>query len=183
MKYDHPTLLIVDDDENDRLFMAAAFARTGINVTIRLATGVEEAIAYLMGTGRYSDRIVFPSPDYVITDLKMPGTDGFQVLQHIRHCPKSSTLPVVILSGSQDNDDIDKALSLGANSYHLKPSSPYDLRDLLKALCSYWALCEFPVRAGSEKLIETEGRHKLGAQSLQNALLQFHSTPSEFSHP
>jgi DNA-binding NarL/FixJ family response regulator len=68
----------------------------------------------------------------------------------------------VILSGSQDNDDIKKAYLLGASAYHVKPSSPAALRTLVKALHDYWLMCEFPEVDRSGKQRKTHGTHKLG---------------------
>ena len=178
MKCIYSTILVVDDDENDRLFIQTAFVAIGVTSSVHVVEGGEEAIKYLAGQGRYSDRDVFAYPNFVITDLKMPGLDGFQLLQHIRHCPKSVSLPTVVLSGSEDNDDIQRAVLLGANSYHVKPGSPSDLRALLRALHDYWMTCEFPVRSVNPKPVTTEGRHKLGAQMLEGTAPWFPQSPS-----
>jgi CheY-like chemotaxis protein len=162
MKRSNPTILIVDDDVNDLMFIEAAFKALGATSTVQTVNDGDEAIAYLNGDGKYADRRIFGYPDFVITDLKMPGTDGFGLLEHVRHNPESATIPTVMLSGSQDHDDIKKAYLLGANSYHVKPSSPTALRALARALHDYWMLCELPEVDERGKQLKTEGGHKLG---------------------
>lgn len=156
-----PTILVVDDDENDRMFIAAAFSAIGVSKVQTVECG-DAAIEYLEGTGLYSDRSVYPYPDFVITDLKMPQGDGFAVLEHLKRTPERAIIPTVVLTGSQDNDDIKKAYWLGASAYHVKPSSPEGLRTLVKALHGYWLMCEVPELDRTGKQVETSGGHKLG---------------------
>lgn len=156
-----PTILVVDDDENDRMFIAAAFSAIGVSKVQSVECG-DAAIEYLAGTGIYSDRSVYPYPGFVITDLKMPQGDGFAVLEHLKATPEWAIIPTVVLTGSQDNDDIKKAYWLGASAYHVKPSSPEGLRTLVKALHSYWLMCEVPEIDRDGKHVATSGSHKLG---------------------
>jgi len=107
----------------------------------------------------------------MITDLKMPDGDGFAVLEHFKQNPDWAVIPTVILSGSQDNDDIKKAYVLGASAYHVKPSSPLALRALVKALNDYWLLCEVPDVDRSGKHCETQSAHKLGQRFSQSGRL------------
>ena len=143
MKRTHPVILAVDDDPDDLLFIQRAFQAIGV-AAIQTATGGNEAVAYLTGEGKFSDRTMYPYPDFLISDLKMPEGDGFAVLEHLKLYPEYAVLPAVLLSGSQDSDDIRKAYLLGARSYHVKPSSPAALRALVKALYEYWVTCEVP---------------------------------------
>jgi CheY-like chemotaxis protein len=168
MKRLHSTILVVDDDETDLMFAEAAFKKIGATSKIQTATSGRDAIAYLLGEGKYADRGVFGYPDFVMTDLKMPGINGFDLLEHIRQDPISATIPVVVFSGSLDNDDVQKAYLSGANSFHLKPSCPTELRELLKALHDYWMTCELPAINGSAKKGETDGHYKLGTRFLES---------------
>lgn len=161
MKRTNPVILVIDDDPNDLQFIESAFRAIGVS-TIQTATGGDEAIAYLAGEGKYSDRKTHPYPDFVISDLKMPQGDGFSVLEHFKRNAEWAVIPTVILSGSQDNDDIKKAYLLGASSYHVKPSSPLVLRALLKALRDYWILCEVPESDRTGRQVPSESAHKLG---------------------
>src|SRR4051812_27333345 len=121
MKKYHATLLIIDDDRDDLFFIEKAFREVGVVDPIQAVAGGKEAIAYMMGEGKYADRSVYAYPTFVMTDLKMPGTDGFDVLQHLKSNPQWAIIPTVVLSSSADLDDIHKAYMLGASSYHIKP--------------------------------------------------------------
>lgn len=144
-----PIILLVDDDENDLFLIAAAFVDVGVS-TAHSVVSAKAAIAYLDGTDVYADRIGYPYPDIVVTDLEMPEGGGTDVLEYLRRTPETTTR-IVVLTGSPDNDDMMKAYSLGAWAYHVKPTSPDALRSLIEALNGYWLRCEVPerVRTGS----------------------------------
>lgn len=158
----NPIILVVDDDPNDLFFIQAAFAFAGVRSKIQTAGSGREAIEYFMGAGAFADRQAHPLPDFVVTDLKMSDGDGFSVLEFLQKNPGLVAVPALVLSGSQDNDDIKKAYQLGAGSYHVKPSSTHDLRHLVKTLYAYWLVCEAPGRDSSGRLQQTESRQKLG---------------------
>jgi CheY-like chemotaxis protein len=160
-------ILVVDDDPNDLTRIRSAFHAVGVTARVQTAESGEEAIAYLRGEGKLSDRGIYPYPDFVITDLKMPGADGFAILEHFKRNPEWAVIPTVVLSGSQDNDDIRKAYLLGASAYHVKPSSTAALRALVKALHDYWLTCELPEVDRSGKLVETSSAHKLSQRLTQ----------------
>src|SRR5215831_1056495 len=108
-------ILLVDDNPDDVLLVRRAFDRTGLQQSIQsLPTGME-ALAYLGGEAPYTDRCKYPLPDLVLLDLKMPGTDGFEVLRWIRHHPELSNLCVVMLTSSDEIRDVNRAYQLGAN--------------------------------------------------------------------
>jgi len=167
MRRTNPTILVVDDDPNDLMLIQSAFRAAGVASPIQMASSGEEAIAYLSGEGKFSDRSIYVHPDFVITDLKMPNGDGFAVLEHFKRNPEWAVIPTVVLSGSQDNDDIKKAYLLGASAYHVKPSSPTTLRALVKALHDYWLMCELPEVDRTGKRVETSGAHKIGQRFTQ----------------
>ncbi len=165
MKKSHPIILMVDDDPDGLFFLKSAFAAAGISSVIQTVNGGHAAIAYVRGEGEYSDRGIYPFPDFVITDLKMPGVDGFDVLRFLKKNPLTVTLPVVVFSGSQDNYDIRKSYLLGASSYHVKPGSVEALRALARGLLGYWTLCDFPEVDDSGVQVGTDSSHKLGEQT------------------
>ena len=84
MKAQKFTLLIVDDDENDRFFLEKTFHKLGKQYRIHAMSDAEEAIAYIKGEGKYAARKEFQFPSYIITDLKMTPKDGFHLLDHIK---------------------------------------------------------------------------------------------------
>src|SRR5512140_3179142 len=106
MKAQKHTLLIVDDDDDARFLAQHTFQRLGSKYKIQLAASGDEAIAYLKGEGKFADRTKFEFPAYILTDLKMEPGDGFHLLQFIKDNPALSIIPVVMLSSSEDHDDI-----------------------------------------------------------------------------
>jgi CheY-like chemotaxis protein len=153
MKHYHATIMIVDDDPNDRF--------------IQTLHGGREAIAYMMGEGKYANRTAYVYPTFITTDLKMPDVDGFSVLEHLKNNPEWSVIPTVVLTSSRDLDDIKKAYMLGASSYHVKPSSPDALQKQLKVLHDYWMTCEVPEVDSSGRQLLTDSQGKLGERFQQ----------------
>ena len=137
----YSTILVVDDDPNDLIFIERAFRAIGVKEPIHTVSGGREAIAYMMGEGKFSDRSRYAYPTFITTDLKMPDADGFTVLEHLRNNPEWAVIPTVVLTSSRDLDDIKKSYMLGASSYHVKPSSTEDLRHQLRELHDYWVTC------------------------------------------
>jgi CheY-like chemotaxis protein len=167
MKKYHSTILIVDDDANDLVLIESAFRENGVKDPIHTAKGGREAIAYMMGEGKYSDRSIYAYPTFITIDLKMPGTDGLAVLEYLKKNPAWAVIPTVILTSSQDLDDIKKAYMLGASSYHVKPRSHDDLRKLLKVLHDYWMTCEVPAVDITGHQLPTDSKGKLGERFAQ----------------
>lgn len=132
-EFNRRTILLVDDNEDDVFIMQTAFKKLRIPNPIRTVTDGEEAIAYLSGEGRYGDRAEYPLPGVVLLDLNMPRRNGFEVLAWIRKQPRLRTLTVHILSASMRQVDVEHALTLGANSYLVKPSKVQELLDLIWA--------------------------------------------------
>ena len=92
MKAQKFTLLIVEDDEDQRFFFQKSFEALGLNYKVQLASNGEEAIAYLKGEGKYGDRTEFEFPSYILTDLKMGPGDGFHLLEFIKSTPALSVI-------------------------------------------------------------------------------------------
>lgn len=162
MKTDPFTILIVEDDSNDQLLIVDAFRKVGINAPIQVVGDGVEAIAYLNGDGKYADRTKYQYPTFVMTDLKMPKMNGFEVLQNIKRNPLWAIIPTVVFSASADLNDIQQAYRLGASSYHVKPTSSEELRKQLKLLYDYWMTCEVPQVDSTGKQVETKSHGKLG---------------------
>ena len=167
MKKYHSTILIVDDDHNDLFFIERAFRAIGVKDPIHTLGDGLEAIAYMKGEGKFADRAAYAYPTFVTTDLKMPGADGFAVLQHLKNNPEWAIIPTVVLTSSRDVDDIKRAYLLGASSYHVKPGSPDELRHLLKVLHDYWMTCEVPAVDSTGRQLPTESDGKLGERFAQ----------------
>jgi CheY-like chemotaxis protein len=157
-------LLIVDDDENDRFLIEHAFRRLDAGYQINTLASGSEAVAYLKGAGVYADRKKYPFPSYILTDLKMGPGDGFEILDYLKQNPSLSVIPVVMLSGSDDPDDIRHAYLLGASSYIVKPPAIDALEVLVQKLHYYWLDCEAPAVDESGNAIVTDSTGKAGAR-------------------
>lgn len=142
-----PVILLVDDNPHDVVLIRLAFRKVGIIDTIQLVKDGTEAMRYITGEGHYGDRHQFPLPTLILLDLKMPQTSGFEVLQGIRRQPGLEEVAVVVMSGSKNDEDIQKAYSLGANMYLAKPSRFEDLVRLMESLKDYrnWRRGKLPV--------------------------------------
>ncbi len=134
-----PVILLVDDNPHDVVLIRLAFRRVGIIDTIHLVKDGTEAMRYIKGEGPYADRHQFPTPTLVLLDLKMPQTSGFDVLQWIREQPALSNVLVVVMSGSKNDADIERAYSLGANSYLVKPTRFEEMVKMMETLKDYTA--------------------------------------------
>lgn len=134
----YPTILHVDDDENDRLLLTIAHQRAKVPTRLVAVCDGLEAIAYLRGDGVYADRRCAPMPNLVLLDLKLPFKSGFEVLEWIRSQDKLRHVPVIILSSSQHECDRDRAFRGGARSYLVKPVSVEAMVDIVRELHATW---------------------------------------------
>jgi CheY-like chemotaxis protein len=162
MKHQNPTILIADDNEDDRLLIEHSFKNVKAPYRIRLVCDGEDAIQYMMGEGKYADRTEYPYPSFIITDLKMPRKDGLDVLEFLKKNPDWAIIPTVVFSGSANDDDIKKAYMLGASSYHVKPSTREGLKLQIQALDTYWRTCEVPETDSTGRRLRTDSNGTIG---------------------
>jgi CheY-like chemotaxis protein len=164
VKRQHRTILIAEDQPDDAFLLERAFRANNITDPMHIVTNGTEAIAYLRGEGKYSNREIYEFPSFIISDLKMPGQDGFAILEALHSRPEWSVVPMIILSGSADENDIERAYMLCAKAYLVKPASFEELRLLVKKFHDFWSLCETPrVNKDGEKL-PTNGDGKIGTR-------------------
>lgn len=162
MKKYHATILVAEDDPNDQFLVERAFRKIGVTDPIQVVGDGAEAIAYMMGEGKYSDRAKYAYPTFVITDLKMPRADGFAVLEFLKGNPEWAVIPTIVLSASADVDDIKKSYMLGASSYHVKPQNSEALENQLAIINAYWMTCQVPEVDITGKQLRTNSVGKLG---------------------
>jgi len=132
------TVLVADDDANDVNLLKRAFQKAGIDVSISSVGDGEEAIEYLQGGNKFANRAEFPIPVLMVLDLKMPRTSGFEVLEWLRTQAGLKRMLVVVMTSSDEPQDIDRAYDLGANSFLKKPSDFTALTTLSQRLHDYW---------------------------------------------
>jgi CheY-like chemotaxis protein len=139
-----PTILLVDDGENDLALMKIAFKKASCDFPVQEVRNGEEAIAYLSGEGVYGDRARFPLPTVVLLDLNMPKKDGFDVLIWVRAQPLLKRLTIIVLTASARIADIDRAFDLGATSFLVKPTNLETLAAMVKCLAEWIKINHFP---------------------------------------
>lgn len=131
-------ILLAEDDPNDVLLIQRAFQKAGFQDVLKVVRDGEQAIQYLSGSGNYADRKRFPLPFLLLLDLKMPGTDGFEVLQWVRGDRDLKRLLVIVLTSSNLQSDVDRAYDLGANSYLVKPVEFQEMVNMIQRFEVYW---------------------------------------------
>jgi len=127
-------ILLVEDCSEDASLVLRAFKKWGITNPIKVIPDGEEAVDYLAGNGRYTDREEYPLPCLALLDLNLPQMSGFDVLDWRRSQAELSNLPVVILSGTKNRDDFDTAHRLGAVACIVKSQDLMELYDLIQHL-------------------------------------------------
>ena len=125
-------ILLAEDDDNDVFFMRRALQKAGIEFPLQVIHDGQQAIDYLKGEGKFSDREQHPLPSIMLLDLKMPFLDGFEVLSWIGSQPSMKGIPVVVLTSSAEERDRRKAAELGAKAYFVKPPKPETLKEILR---------------------------------------------------
>jgi CheY-like chemotaxis protein len=132
------TILMADDDADDRLMTRDAFAETGVPGELRFVEDGEELMDYLHRRGKYQDPQTAPPPDLLLLDLNMPRKDGWECLREIRADPGLRPLRVVLLTTSQTAEEVLLGYNLCASSYVTKPASYAALVDVMRTLGKYW---------------------------------------------
>jgi CheY-like chemotaxis protein len=132
------TILMADDDEDDRLLTQDALAESRVLNELHFVEDGVELLEYLERKGKFEDKAVSPRPGLILLDLNMPRMDGREALEAIKGNPNLKGIPVVILTTSKQEEDMVKGYNLGAASYITKPVTFDGLVDLMKTLGKYW---------------------------------------------
>lgn len=130
MTTNHPVILLAEDDDNDVFFMRRALLKAQVEFPLQVVTNGQEAVDYLDGAGKYSDRSTYPLPSIILLDLKMPFLDGFEVLSWIGKQPALNKIPVAVLTSSAEERDRRRAAELGAKAYFVKPPRPETIQEI-----------------------------------------------------
>ncbi len=142
-------ILVVEDNDDHVFILRRAFNKARIADQVQVAGTGEDAIAYLGGTGRYSDCHQYPLPSMVLLDLKLPGISGFEVLKWIRQHPGLKLMRVAMLTSSDLPQEIRHAYELGANMFLTKPVDLGKLVEMMKVLHALWVLHSSGTAGGS----------------------------------
>ncbi|MDV6030898.1 MAG: response regulator [Phycisphaera sp. RhM] len=133
-------VILVEDDANEELLTIRAFKQINLaNPIVVLRDGVE-ALDYILARGRHKDRDPTDAPCVVLLDLKLPKIDGFEVLRQIRSQEVTRHLPVVMMTSSDEQEDIIRSYQHGANGYVRKPIVYEEFVRAISQLGMYWCM-------------------------------------------
>ncbi len=131
-------ILLIEDNPADAQMLQTSLVKTGIPVEITRLEDGEKAIEYFASDKRTLATLYC---DLVLLDLNLPRVGGYEVLQYIRSRKELKSLPVVVMSGSRDPDEIDRCYEAGANSYICKPTNLDEILSTAVSLLTYWSNC------------------------------------------
>lgn len=158
-------VLVVDDDIDEQFFAQLALEKVlPRGSSVQVVQSGNEAIAYMIGEGKYADRERYPFPSLVITDLKMPDGDGFNVLEFLQNNPAWNVVPRLMFSNSAHDDDVRTAYMLGASAYHKKPMGTPATEQRMRSIVEYWAGSEVPPVDRTGRVLATNSLGRLGAR-------------------
>jgi two-component system, chemotaxis family, response regulator Rcp1 len=124
-----PCILLAEDDQDDFYFFQLAMEKCAGEINLIHAVDGDAAMAYLEDTST-------PNPDLIVTDLKMPKINGFELLEWLKQHPELSKLPTVVFSSSDEVTDRKRARELGAKSYHVKPGDHRGFVEEVNQICT-----------------------------------------------
>jgi CheY-like chemotaxis protein len=137
---EHATILIVEDNPTDVLLIRRGFDKAKLANPIQVVGDGDAAVAYLSGRERYADREQFPLPILILLDLKLPKRSGLEGLEWVRTQETLKRIPVVALTSSRQERDVNSAFDIGVNSYLVKPVEFDGLVEMLKTINLYWLI-------------------------------------------
>ncbi len=137
-------IMLVEDDEGHQVLIKENLRAGGIvNEVIHMRNG-QEALDYLLRRGQWQDPAKSPRPGLILLDIKMPKMDGFAVLEKVKADPQLRLIPVLMLTSTDDQVEINRCYTLGANSYVIKPISYDAFQERVKALGLFLDIVRFP---------------------------------------
>ena len=137
-------ILLIDDNPSDVELTKRALEKRHISNALLVAEDGKEALDYLFATGAHAGRDVRDLPTLVLLDLKLPKLDGLEILRRIRADSRTKRLPVVILTSSNEEQDLAASYDLGANSYIRKPVDFAQFAEAIEYLGLYWLVLNEP---------------------------------------
>lgn len=132
------TILIVEDSDDDYLATVRAFKKANLINPVKRCTNGDQAMDYLLQHGEFSGAGKAPRPSIILLDLNLPGTDGREVLGMIKADPDLQKIPVIVLTTSSAEQDVEQCYAAGANSYVQKPVDLVGFIQSVARLTDYW---------------------------------------------
>lgn len=134
------TILLAEDQADDVFLVRRAFEKLSVLNPLAVVRDGEEAIDYLAGKGPFANRARHPLPCLILLDLYLPRRTGLEVLEWLKQQPELRPIPVVVLTGSKESEDVIRAYTLGASSYLVKPVGLVDFFDMVKPVHMHWMM-------------------------------------------
>ena len=138
MAKDEKVLLIVEDSDEDFYTTKRALKKSGLANNIHRCKDGQEALNYLFHKAGYSDHTKYPTPNLILLDLNLPKVSGKQVLESLKAHQELKKIPVVVLTTSNDERDIEECYSNGVNSYMQKPVDIEKFMESIQRLKDFW---------------------------------------------
>jgi two-component system response regulator len=139
-------LLLVEDNPRDAEMIIRAIQRHKLANPVFVVEDGAEALDFLFARGRFAGRQADQRPRVILLDLKLPKVSGLEVLRQVKEHPSLASVPVVILTSSQEDPDIEAAYALGANSYVVKPVEFESFVEAISRVGLYWMIVNQPPR-------------------------------------
>jgi two-component system, response regulator len=137
-------VLLVEDNPRDAELICRAIRKQNIVSPLHVVEDGAAALDFIFARGEYAGRDMSRPPRVVLLDLKLPKVNGLEVLKAVKSDERTRSIPVVIVTSSQEDPDIKTAYALGANSYVVKPVSSDAFTDAMSKLGLYWLLVNEP---------------------------------------
>jgi CheY-like chemotaxis protein len=144
MNYDNVEILLVEDSVDDALLTIRALRKSGFANKVHHVIDGAEALDFIFCKGAYSLRNNKEYPKLILLDLKMPKVSGIQVLEKVKSDPELKSIPIVMLTSSNESPDIEKCFALGANSYIVKPVDSDNFFKAIKEIGFFWMILNQP---------------------------------------
>ena len=133
-------ILLVEDNPNDVELTLRALRKQNLSNKVFVVKDGAEALDFMFASGPYAHRKVDKRPRVVLLDLKLPKVDGLEVLRRIKTDSRTSHIPVVMLTSSQEERDVVDSYNLGVNSYIVKPVDFSNFVHAVSELGIYWGI-------------------------------------------
>lgn len=143
---DNKWILLVEDNPDDEELTIRAIRKNNILNDVFVARDGAEALDYLFGIGTYAGRDTSVMPTVILLDLKLPKVSGLEVLRRLRADERTAYVPVVVLTSSNEEQDIINSYKNGCNSYIRKPVDFVRFTEAVQKLGLYWLLLNEPLR-------------------------------------
>lgn len=140
MDYDNIEILFVEDSIDDAVLTIRALSKSGFTNKLFHVKDGAEALDFIYYRGKYTNRKPKEYPKLILLDLKMPKVSGIQVLEKLKSDPTTKSIPIVMLTSSNEGPDIEKCFSLGVNSYIVKPVDSDNFFQAIKEIGMYWTV-------------------------------------------